>query len=92
MHLKWLPQYIIRKRGLGDVLWIEPIVRKLASSNSKIIVYTKYPELFKGFPFRNIQFKKKLKTWEKILIGLDQYLGANLKDRRIPYNIRSNKG
>jgi hypothetical protein len=53
-------------------------VRKLASSNSKIIVYTKYPELFKGFPFRNIQFKKKLKTWEKILIGLDQYLGANL--------------
>lgn len=70
-------KYIIRKRALGDVLWIEPIVRTLAAKNKKLIVYTKYNELFDNYPFKNVHFKTP-STIEKIVIHLESLLGVSL--------------
>ena len=59
-------KYVVRKRALGDVLWIEPVIRQLAAEYRKIVVYTKYPELFDHYPLPNVVFKKELSLLEKI--------------------------
>jgi ADP-heptose:LPS heptosyltransferase len=66
--------YLIRKRALGDVLWIEPVIRQLAARNKKVIVYTKHPELFQHYPLPNVRFVNHLSKLQKVLWGLDQYL------------------
>ena len=66
--------YVVRKRGLGDVLWIEPVVRELAGRHRKVIVYTKYPELFDHYPLPNVVFKKDLSVIEKIGWRLERFL------------------
>ncbi len=48
--------FIARKNAIGDVLWAEPVIRKLASENKHIIVVTAYPELFENVPYRNVTF------------------------------------
>lgn len=70
-------KYISRKRALGDVLWIEPVIAALAQSNQRIIVYTRYNELFKNYPFKNVVFKSKLSFFEKCLIYIEDYLNSN---------------
>ncbi len=65
--------YIIRKRALGDVLWIEPVIRQLADRYNKVIVYTKYAELFLHYPLSNVQFKSELSSWEKIIWKLESF-------------------
>lgn len=66
--------YLVRKRGLGDVLWTEPIVRQLAATYRKVVVYTKYPELFAHYPASNVHVTSKLSWLEKLLIGIDTRL------------------
>ena len=63
-------KYLIRKRALGDVLWIEPVIRQLAEKNS-FTVYTKYPELFQNYPFPNVTFKKDVSIAGKTLIRIE---------------------
>jgi hypothetical protein len=66
--------YLVRKRALGDVLWIEPVIRQVAATNKKVIVYTKYPELFKNYPLPNVRFTSRLLFWEKMLWALERTL------------------
>jgi ADP-heptose:LPS heptosyltransferase len=66
--------YLVRKRALGDVLWIEPLIRQLASRNKRVIVYTKSPELFLHYPLLNVRFTSQLTFWEKMLWMLDKWL------------------
>jgi ADP-heptose:LPS heptosyltransferase len=61
-------KYIVRKRALGDVLWIEPIIRQLVTFNRKVIVHTKYNQLFENYPYKNVIFKQNLSFWEKVLV------------------------
>jgi hypothetical protein len=56
------------------VLWIEPAIRQLAASNKKVIVYTKYPELFLHYPLPNVRFTSHLRLWEKMLWALERTL------------------
>ena len=65
--------YVVRKRALGDVLWIEPLIRQLAARNKKVIVYTKYPELFLHYPLPHIEFKSSLSLFEKIIWKLERF-------------------
>lgn len=67
-------KYIIRKRALGDVIWIEPVIRTLAEKNIKLIVHTKYNELFENYPYPNVYFKNRLNVFEKILIWIEKLL------------------
>ncbi len=70
--------YVVRKRALGDVLWIEPVVRQLAATNKKVIVYTKYPDLFLNYPLSNVVFKSKIGFFEKLLWKAESFLKASL--------------
>lgn len=69
--------YIIRKRALGDVLWAEPVIRLLSKKYKKIIVYTKFTELFKNYPEKNVKFVSDLNFLQKCLIRLDNLLNLN---------------
>lgn len=63
-------KYLVRKRALGDVLWIEPVIKELAKTCRLLIVHTKYNELFNNYPLPNVRFKLKLNFFEKMLIAL----------------------
>jgi len=66
--------YLVRKRALGDVLWIEPLIRQLAPLYKRVIVYTKYPELFLHYPLPNVRFTSQLGFWEKLRWALGKRL------------------
>jgi ADP-heptose:LPS heptosyltransferase len=65
--------YLIRKKSLGDVLWIEPVIRQFAAHHKKVIVFTKHPELFENYPLPNVHFVKDLSKLEKVLWGLENW-------------------
>ena len=56
------------------MLWIEPVIRQLAATNKKVIVYTKYPELFLHYPLPNVRFTSRLRLWEKLLWAFEKKL------------------
>jgi ADP-heptose:LPS heptosyltransferase len=68
--------YLIRKRALGDVLWIEPVIRQLATRYKKVIVHTKINELFLHYPLPNVVFKYKLGLAEKIWWKLESFFNT----------------
>ena len=63
---------------MGDVLWIEPVIRALAARHRKVTVITKYNELFLNYPLPNVVFRSDLKRWEKALVWIDMQLGTRL--------------
>ncbi len=58
--------FLVRKMALGDVLWIEPVIRQLASKHKRVIVYTRYPELFLNYPLANVRVTNRLRLAEKL--------------------------
>jgi ADP-heptose:LPS heptosyltransferase len=60
-------KYVQRKAALGDVLWIEPVIRKLAAEYTKVIVVTPFMEVFRNYPLKNVTFKKEYNPLEKII-------------------------
>jgi hypothetical protein len=71
--------YLIRKRQLGDILWIDPIIRKLSSSYDKIIVHTKYNDLFLSMNYKNVIFKQNLNLIERIFSKIEKLLNTRFK-------------
>jgi ADP-heptose:LPS heptosyltransferase len=71
-------KYIIRKRAMGDVLWIEPIIRALAKTHRKLIVHTKFNSLFENYPLPNVLFKSKLSFFEKCLYHIEKRCRSQL--------------
>jgi ADP-heptose:LPS heptosyltransferase len=65
--------YLVRKKAIGDVLWIEPVIRELATRYKKVIVFTKFPELFLNYPLQNVRFISRLNIFEKILIKTERF-------------------
>jgi ADP-heptose:LPS heptosyltransferase len=70
-------KYIIRKRAMGDVLWIEPVISVLAESYDSLIVHTKFNTLFENYPKANVFFKNKLSFLEKLIIHIEKMLGLH---------------
>lgn len=70
--------YLVRKRALGDVLWIEPVIRQLATRYKKVIVHTKHNELFLNYPLPNVIFREKLGLAEKLLWKLESFFNTSL--------------
>jgi len=68
--------YLVRKRALGDILWIEPVIRALASRHKKVIVYTLHNDLFRHYPLPNVTFRSSLHFFEKILIRVERFIGT----------------
>ncbi|MDR3715333.1 MAG: glycosyltransferase family 9 protein [Puia sp.] len=69
--------YLIRKRALGDVLWVEPVIKQFAERYSRVIVYTKYPELFLHYPLPNVVFRNSLNLLEKIAWKLSVFFSIS---------------
>ena len=70
--------YLVRKRGMGDVLWIEPLIRQLAAKHKQVIVYTKNNFLFDNYPLKNVRFISRLNLFEKFLLAFDSFFGSSL--------------
>ena len=66
-------KYIQRKAALGDVLWIEPVVRKLAADYAKVIVVSPLSDLYRNYPLKNVAFKKDYNPFEKIVREISRF-------------------
>ena len=66
--------YLVRKRALGDVLWMEPLIRQLSTRYRRIIIYTAYPELFENYPLGNVTFRRALTIFEKLAWKIEALL------------------
>jgi ADP-heptose:LPS heptosyltransferase len=78
-------KYVLRKGAMGDVLWIEPLIKSLAASYRKVVVVSEYIELFDNYPLKNVTFVSKLSLTAKIFYGLEklfkvQYFFINLRN------------
>lgn len=71
-------KYLIRKRQLGDVLWIEPVIEAMAKKHKKLIVFTTFNVLFQHYPHKNVVFKNKLTFFEKVFARLEYYLNTSI--------------
>src|ERR1700744_3424643 len=69
--------YLVRKRALGDVLWIEPVIRAMAARHKRVTVVSKYNELFLNYPLANVRFRPSLSLFGKLLVGLERRLGTH---------------
>lgn len=63
---------------MGDVLWIEPVIRQIAKKYKKIIVFTKYAELFNNYPLQQVVFKNQISIPEKILYRTESLLNTRM--------------
>lgn len=68
--------YVMRKRALGDVLWIEPVVRQLAERFEEVCLFTYSPELFENYPLPNVRHLSKLSFSDTLKIKIDKHLGT----------------
>lgn len=64
--------FIVRKRALGDVIWVEPFLHYIISKNNgkKIFIYTKYPQVFENYPYKNLIVQDNPKWYIKVIIRL----------------------
>ena len=54
---------ITRKAALGDVLWVEPLIRYFLAKNEEVILVTDFPSLFQHYPTKKFKAVKKLSLW-----------------------------
>jgi ADP-heptose:LPS heptosyltransferase len=69
-----LIKFVQRKRALGDVLWIEPVLRLLARDYRFVVVNTLYADLFKNYPLKNVYFRKNQHPLIKIVREISKAL------------------
>lgn len=69
--------YLIRKRQLGDVVWIEPIIKKLSKKYKRVVVFTKFNEIFAHNIYNNVFYKNNLSFFEKVLINFDKVFNSS---------------
>jgi len=62
--------FIVRKRALGDVIWVEPFLHYIINNNKgkRIFIYTKYPQVFDHYPYRKLIVQENPKWYIKVLI------------------------
>lgn len=70
-------RYLIRKRALGDVVWIEPVIEQLSKKYKKLIVFTKFNSIFNNYPLRNVVFKNDLSLFHKINYRIHNFFKWN---------------
>jgi ADP-heptose:LPS heptosyltransferase len=89
--LKLSTVYLVRKRALGDVLWLEPVIAQLAAKHKKIIVYTKFIGLFENYPQKNVFFKEQIGFWGKIKLAIDQIFNRSFFSINLDYAYERNR-
>lgn len=62
---------------MGDVLWTEPVIRKLAQEYYRVVMLTPYHELFQNYPLKNVRFREELTKFNDYF--LDKFSPKRLK-------------
>jgi len=64
--------FIVRKRALGDVIWVEPFLSYLADKHKgrRIFIYTKYPQVFENYPYPRLTVQDNPKWYVKAIIRI----------------------
>ncbi|MEO6490833.1 MAG: glycosyltransferase family 9 protein [Ferruginibacter sp.] len=65
--------FIIRKIALGDVLWVEPVIRQLSLKYKKVVFKTEFASLFKNYPLTNVSFVDSFSVYHKIMYKIHRY-------------------
>ena len=65
---------IQRKSAMGDVLWIEPVIREASKRYRRVYVVTPFTDLFLNYPIKNVYFLKELPQPFKILREISKAL------------------
>ncbi|HEY2720997.1 MAG TPA: glycosyltransferase family 9 protein [Chitinophagaceae bacterium] len=74
-------KYLYRSAGIGDVLWTEPILKELAKTNKKVVLFTQFKELFNNYPLTNVRVRNIPPGWKRSLLKL-----MNLLSNRQTYH------
>lgn len=75
--------YIYRSGGMGDVLWLEPILQQLSKEYKKVYLYTNFYELFENYPIKNVFVKKIPSGSIRILLKLLNLFSSKKKYHRL---------
>lgn len=78
---------LIRLRGFGDVIWVEPVVRRLIDLGKQVNVLTLNPEALLHFPSPNFHLNKKIGSYLSEPIHFMNY--ENTPKRHILESYRS---
>jgi ADP-heptose:LPS heptosyltransferase len=52
--------HILRNRALGDVLWVEPIIRYFLEMQKSVNLKTLYPEIFENYPLKGLSINQSI--------------------------------
>lgn len=75
--------YIYRSGGMGDVLWLEPVLQQLSSRYKKVYLYTNFYELFENYPNKNVIVKKIPSGFFRIFLKLLNFFSSKKKYHRL---------
>lgn len=62
---------------MGDVLWTEPVIRKLAEEYYRVVMLTPHHELFQNYPLKNVRFREERTKFDNYF--LDKFSPRRLK-------------
>ncbi len=75
--------YIYRSGGMGDVLWLEPVLQQLSIQHKKVYLYTNFYELFENYPIKNVIVKKIPSGFFRIFLKLLNFFSTKKKYHRL---------
>jgi hypothetical protein len=76
--------HITRTRALGDVLWVEPIIRYFLERQEKVNVSTLYPEVFENYPLKGLSINQCVFENSPKEQKLQRYIDLNMSYERRP--------
>jgi len=75
--MKLSTKYLYRSAGIGDVLWTEPLLRALASSHRKLVLFTRYTALFENYPLPNVSVRPVPPGWQRAILKVLNFFTGN---------------
>ncbi|MDI9357568.1 MAG: glycosyltransferase family 9 protein [Phycisphaerales bacterium] len=77
-----------RNMHLGDTIALEPIVRQLLESGKHVVIWTKYPAIFKDYPYKGLkaigQMSLLHRRYVKLLHWVNKFLIKQIHVKGLP--------
>lgn len=75
--------YVYRSGGMGDVLWLEPVLKSLSSKYKNVYFYTNFKSLFENIPYKNVIIKDIPPGWFRAILKLLNFVSGKKKYHRL---------
>ncbi|MBX2931636.1 MAG: hypothetical protein KF781_06815 [Chitinophagaceae bacterium] len=75
--------YIYRSGGMGDVLWLEPVIAELSKKYKRIYFYTDFSTLFENYPIKNVFVKPIPAGWFRAILKMINFFSTQKKYHRL---------